>query len=143
MAFNVLGKKARLDVVVISMIVGGVVALSLLCNVQKESFSNRNRGQVIGSSLRYSMGDGVPVSYATSANRQTSCQDWFAPLAGNVQGRRVPLPEGELAIFATNTQSPQCCPSTYSGSMGCVCETEPQMKYLNERGGNRTSCSLY
>jgi hypothetical protein len=129
------------------VILGGIVSLSLFCNVKKETFMNRaNSRQLIGSDLGYSMGDGVGGSYDTSivkSNTKSTCQNWFAPLAANTAGRQVPLGEHELALFSNNTQSPLCCPSTYSGSMGCVCETEAQMKYLNQRGGNRTSCSIY
>lgn len=38
---------------------------------------------------------------------------------------------------------PECCPSTYSSSMGCACMCPEQLKYLNSRGGNRTHPSLY
>ena len=126
-------------------LLGGVVALSLFCNVKKEQFTNRkNRYRLGGSNLGYSMGDGVCGSYDNrNTKAKKGCQDWYAPLAANTQGNLVPLAEGELAIFSNNAQSPLCCPSTYSGDMGCVCETESQMKYLNQRGGNRTSCSIY
>ncbi len=39
--------------------------------------------------------------------------------------------------------SPTCCPSTYSSGTGCACLSPQQMSYLNQRGGNRTSASLY
>lgn len=127
------------------LVLGGVVSLSLFCNVKKEQFSNRMKSrEVMGSRLGYYMGDGVHGSYDTTESKSRGgCQNWFSPLAANTQGRHVPLAEGELAIFSNNAQSPLCCPSTYSGDMGCVCETEEQMKYLNQRGGNRTNCSIF
>jgi hypothetical protein len=55
-------------------------------------------------------------------------------------GTPVPLPEGELFMFANNVSSPECCTSaTYSTVDGCVCTSMDQLKYLNERGGNRTA----
>ena len=63
-------------------------------------------------------------------------------LEDNVGGK-VPLPEGELLIFAENKFDPKCCPSAYSNSSGCVCATPEQMNYLNTRGGNRTFSSIY
>ena len=46
--------------------------------------------------------------------------------------------------FMDNTKfSHTCCPSTYSSSSGCACLSPQQMSYLNQRGGNRTSASLY
>ena len=53
-------------------------------------------------------------------------------------GTPVPLPEGELFFFADNKFKPECCPSTYSDSMGCACLSQAQVDYVNQRGGNRT-----
>ena len=43
-----------------------------------------------------------------------------------------------LFIFKNNQSKPECCSSTYSSDMGCVCTTPQQRKYINTRGGNRT-----
>lgn len=40
------------------------------------------------------------------------------------------------AMFKFNKSLPECCPSTYSRSTGCVCETPEQTKYLMSRGNN-------
>lgn len=40
-----------------------------------------------------------------------------------------------MAMLAYNRSSPDCCPSTYSNSMGCVCLSEEQKDYL-ARGGS-------
>jgi Ca2+/Na+ antiporter len=40
-----------------------------------------------------------------------------------------------MAMLAYNRSSPDCCPSTYSNSMGCVCLSEEQKAYLG-RGGS-------
>jgi hypothetical protein len=40
--------------------------------------------------------------------------------------------------FKENKFDPECCPSAYSGSRGCVCATPEQMNYLNTRAGNRS-----
>lgn len=44
----------------------------------------------------------------------------------------------QLFIFKNNQVKPECCGSTYSSDMGCVCTTEKQRDYINMRGGNRT-----
>ncbi len=137
-------KKIRLDVVVVSLIVGGIVALSLFCNVKTESFRNRGGTRLEPSSLGYAMSNGVPgVTQNKMSMKPVSCNSWYSPLAANTNGRQVPLGEKELAIFSNNKQSPLCCPSTYSGSDGCVCATENQMKYLNARGGNRIANTAF
>lgn len=48
----------------------------------------------------------------------------------------IPLPNGQLDMFATTSFSPKCCPNSYSNSMGCACMTLEQQKYLMQRGGN-------
>ena len=55
----------------------------------------------------------------------------------------IPLPEGELDMFATTPFKPECCPNTYSNSMGCACMTVPQFNYLRNRGGNNVPYSEY
>lgn len=44
-----------------------------------------------------------------------------------------------LFMFKNNQVKPECCGSSYSSDMGCVCTTAQQRKYINSRGGNRTA----
>ena len=39
-----------------------------------------------------------------------------------------------MFMFYRNKSSPECCPSTYSTSTGCVCTTQDQRDYVNRRG---------
>jgi hypothetical protein len=55
----------------------------------------------------------------------------------------IPLPEGELDMFATTPFKPECCPNAYSSSMGCACMTVDQYNYLRERGSNNVPYSEY
>lgn len=133
--------KIRYDVVIISLITGGMVALSLFCNVKKEGFRTNQHMSIYPSS---SMSNGVPGRVQGEVyNQNTSHGDWYGSLSKNTVGRTAPLQDGELAMFADNTMSPECCPSSYSGSGGCVCETEQQMKYLSSRGGNRNTMDSF
>jgi len=45
----------------------------------------------------------------------------------------------KLYAFANNKQSADCCPSPFSGDLGCVCLTEEQKHEFGTRGGNRAS----
>ena len=56
---------------------------------------------------------------------------------------QVPLPEGEMLMFANTPFKPECCPNSYSNSSGCACMTVKQLSYLNERGGNNVPYSEY
>ena len=40
------------------------------------------------------------------------------------------------SIFKFNKSSPECCPSTYSTSSGCVCMTKEQKAYIGSARGN-------
>jgi len=55
----------------------------------------------------------------------------------------VPLPKDELDMFATTPFKPECCPNSYSNSMGCACMTTNQYDYLVDRGGNNVPYSEY
>ena len=55
----------------------------------------------------------------------------------------VPLPEGEMLMFATTPFKPECCPNTYSNSTGCACMTGAQFNWLMERGGNNVPYSEF
>ena len=44
-----------------------------------------------------------------------------------------------LFMFKNNQCKPECCGASFSCGGGCVCTTPDQRKYINERGGNRTS----
>ena len=46
------------------------------------------------------------------------------------------LPEGELDMLANSSFKPECCPNVYSNSKGCVCASDDQVKFLQQRGGN-------
>jgi hypothetical protein len=47
------------------------------------------------------------------------------------------VPSGSLSILAENKVSPECCPSAYTTSNGCVCLTNDQLESIKTRGGNR------
>jgi hypothetical protein len=55
----------------------------------------------------------------------------------------IPLPEGEMDMFATTKFKPECCPNTYSTGSGCACMTVDQYKYLKNRGSNNVPFSEY
>ena len=47
-------------------------------------------------------------------------------------------PESDKKMFmlANNRTSPNCCPSTFSTSTGCVCTTKNQRDFVASRGGS-------
>jgi hypothetical protein len=57
----------------------------------------------------------------------------------------LPLPEGEMLLFANIPFKPDCCKnnSAYSNSMGCACISDEVYNYLKIRGGNNLAFSEY
>jgi hypothetical protein len=61
----------------------------------------------------------------------------------NREPQPVPLPKGEMVMFANTPFKPECCPNTYSNSSGCACMTGQQYNWLIQRGGNNVPYSEY
>lgn len=55
----------------------------------------------------------------------------------------IPLPEGQLSLFATTDFKPSCCPNAFSTSTGCACMDLKTYSYLRDRGGNNVPYSEY
>lgn len=143
MVISVLGNKVRVEIIILCVVFGIFIGVSTLCSCAggiKEGFAAGKT--IFGSNLGYNIGEGVQGSFS-KVSPPATYDSYFSSLDGNTQGLAVPLQNGEMAIFSENKSSPECCPATYSTSMGCVCETKPQMKYINQRAGNRTHNSEF
>jgi|MesohylFT_1024984.scaffolds.fasta_scaffold03813_2 hypothetical protein len=107
----------------------------------------------------YGMGDNTINSFG-KAKSITSSKNWDSAnltYSSNKKNKKnkalnqilnrppqpIPLPEGEMDMFATTQFKPQCCPNTYTNSTGCACMTTQQYKYLIDRGGNNVPYSEY
>ena len=151
MEIKIFGYEVRVEVAIACVIIGMVMGLMMFCDCfqysliegmtkknkttygKREGFKNLNNNDLhiddsytmgwVKKAKRYASGMG-------NENRLNTYKD-------NV-GTPVPLPEGELFFFADNKFTPECCPSTYSDSMGCACLSQAQVDYINQRGGNRT-----
>lgn len=121
------------------------VPTSMMTTGTKEGFT--------GSSLLYS---DEPAQYKVNDYSQVDTSSWIQPslevrpgqpLGEGVkqflarQEQPVPLPEGEMLMFANTPFKPECCPSTYSNSTGCACMTGKQYNYLIQRGSNNVPYS--
>ncbi len=47
----------------------------------------------------------------------------------------------KMFMWANNVTSPQCCPSTFSTSTGCVCSTKNQRRFVASRENNTSGCT--
>ena len=124
MNIKILGMKCRVELLVIAVILGFLINAMLFCTcLKKEGMSN----------LDHKMSKGVHNdTYEVVPDKSES-----------YQGPTVPLPEGQMFMYANNEFSPECCKfSSVSGSNGCACETKEQKQYLNLRGGNRSALEV-
>ena len=48
-----------------------------------------------------------------------------------------------MFMLANNQFKPECCPSTYTTSTGCMCRNEIQDQFIRSRGRNKTSSSKF
>lgn len=127
--------KFSLPVSLLLLVVLLVILAPLLPSGYTETFSS-------GAPLNYNMETGVLNGWQDMEKNSWNSSDWFKHLEGNTGGA-VPLPENQLAFFYKNKFDPSCCPSTYTTSTGCACESPEQANYLNQRGGNRTLTSEF
>jgi hypothetical protein len=108
----------------------------------------------VGANTNY--GQSSPYDLATQTVVDTA--SWSAPDMTVVPGKPlsdgvkkflarepqpIPLPEGQLDMFATTPFKPECCPNTYSNSSGCACMTGQQYNALITRFGNNVPYSEY
>ena len=161
MEITILGCKLKLEVLIligILYLILVVNTLSSTCNVSglienmrnfnftTEGFTGANTNY--GESSKYSLRNNIP----------TNTSSWFQPDLVVTPGKQlnpgvkkilsrpsqpIPLPSGELDMFATTQFKPECCPNTYSTSTGCACMTTGQYNYLVTRGGNNVPYSEY
>jgi len=119
----------------------------------QQPFGNMTEG-FVGANTNY----GESARYSLTNNKRMNTSSWFTPnltyTKGGKEGKAVqnilnrqkqpvPLPEGQLLMFANTPFKPECCPNAYSNSMGCACMTVDQYNYLIDRGGNNVPYSEY
>ncbi len=115
-------------------------------NKRKEGFAGASTNN--GESSNYTLGDYSAVD-TSSWGMPTLTVTSGQPLSKGVQDilnrekQPVPLPEGEMLMFANTPFKPECCPNTYSNSSGCACMTTGQYNDLILRGGNNVPYSEY
>lgn len=114
--------------------------------VKKEGFTGANINY--GESSTYSLNNDQEVD-TSSWDAQNMTVTPGQPLSAGVkqflarEPQPVPLPEGQMLMFANTPFKPECCPNTYSNSSGCACMTGDQYNYLVLRGGNNVPYSQY
>jgi len=151
MDISILGYKFDLEVLILIGIIYLVLVshtICATCNVGGliEGFVGANTNY--GESSRYSLSNDNPINTSSWVQPNLTVTPGKPLSAGvkeilNRKPQPVPLPEGELDMFANTPFKPECCPNTYSNSTGCACMTTGQYNYLVTRGGNNVPYSEY
>jgi hypothetical protein len=171
----VINYKVNLEILILIGVVYLIMAVHTVCsccnvkaivegltNMTKEGLGTKKKDEekvegFVGANTNY--GQSTPYDIASSQPVDTSA--WMKPNLTVVPGQPldpavqaildrpkqpVPLPEGEMLMFANTPFKPECCGSggsTYSTSTGCACMTVDQYNYLVQRGSNNVPFSEY
>ena len=122
--------------------------------IQQNKKTTASKEGFVGANTNY----GESSQYNLSNNDNVNASSWSMPtltvtpgqpLSSGVkaildrQPQPVPLPEGEMLMFANTPFKPECCPNAFSNGSGCACMTTDQYNYLILRGGNNVPYSEY
>ena len=136
MEFKLFGFQMRLEIVIICVLIGMVLGSHLMCSCSKVSITEGL--QMIGAPLDYQIRGDVYNSWLNKTDKYSDDMGYQVYTSKQDSNYADPMTKDSMLIFQNNEFSGDCCPSNYSNSMGCVCETSEQVTFLNERGGNRT-----
>ena len=152
MNLSIGGFKIRLGALVIAAIVVFIIFTQTsysVCscgNAPREGFSS---GALNANNYQsYSLDKDTPVDTSKWGMPSLVVRSGEPPGPGaqailNRPPQQVPLPEGQLSMFANTEFKPECCPNAYSNGSGCACMTVNQYNYLVSRGGNNVPYSEY
>jgi hypothetical protein len=151
MDISILGYKINLEVLILISVIYLILVAHTICGTCNvagliEGFVGANTNY--GESSRYSLSNNKPINTSSWSLPNLTVTPGKPLSAGvkeilNRPSQPVPLPEGELDMFANTPFKPECCPNTYSNSTGCACMTTGQYNYLVTRGGNNVPYSEY
>jgi hypothetical protein len=113
---------------------------------KKEGFTGANINY--GLSSPYDLNSDIPLDTSSWSQPNLTVTQGQPPSKAvmdivNRNNGPIPLPEGEMLLFANTEFKPECCPSVYSTSTGCACINSNTYNYLISRGGNNVPYSEY
>ena len=124
----------------------GPATADMNTSVTTEGFTGANINN--GQSSPYDLSTSDVIETASWSSQDMTIMPG-KPLSAGVKAfmarpeQPIPLPEGEMFMFANTEFKPECCPNTYSTGSGCACMTGKQYNYLITRGSNNVPYSEY
>ena len=138
-------KRSTIFTAIMFTLLGLIIGSSLFCSCSKCSKVFKGKEgfdtQKTVSDIGYDLGGEDPNSWVNSAasGNYGANRNVNGTRFNSNSGINVPLPPGELFYFNSNEFKPSCCEgNVYTSDNGCPCMSKEQVKYLNQRGGNRT-----
>lgn len=139
MEVSVLGFKFNLLNAVIFLVLGFLLAGHMACGCSKVSVKEAMTNLANAATLDHNNNEDLKGSWVNKSFAYAGNMGYQSVLQKHADYKGTPVPlENTMFYFEDNEFKAECCPSTYSSSTGCACTSVEQMKYLNERGGNRT-----
>lgn len=141
MNYKIFGVEFNILNVIICIMLGFLISVMIGCDCVdvekvKESFQNMRTS-------RNSANDEIDVNsmlkpiYSITKNTNIN----------NTKSDQKVMPasveEDKMFYLCDDKFKPECCPSTYSNSVGCYCLSKKQYNFLNSRGGNRTHVTQF
>ncbi len=153
MNLSIGGFKIRLEVLILVAIVTFIIFAQTTfscssCGNKKEGFTSAGGKLNANNYQSYSLENNTPVDTSKWGMPSLVVKSGEPPSPGvsailDRPTQQVPLPEGQLSMFANTEFKPECCPNAYSNGSGCACMTVNQYNYLVSRGGNNVPYSEY
>ena len=166
-SLTLLGYSIRFEILILIGILYLIIVSHTVCSCAKvdltEEFGSMkkffkkikmNQESFVGANTNY----GESSKFNIDVDKPINTNSWFTqnlvitpgqtPSAGaqailDRKEQPIPLPPGQMLMFANTPFKPECCPNTYSNSMGCACMTDKQYNYLITRGSNNVPYSEY
>ena len=138
MNIKLLGTKFFTNTKLLMFILGIIIGSSLLssCNqIRLESFSSISDNSVDNKTNNKLMDEWT--NNATEFAETNLNQDHLIRNQ-TYNGNNNFNKDNDLFFFTETAAKPECCPSTYSNSAGCLCASPEQNNFLNQRGENRS-----
>lgn len=151
MDISFMGYKFNVEILILIGVVYLILVSHTVC-------STCNTMGIIETFVGASINNGQSSEYSLKNNKPVDTSSWSQPSLTVVSGEPVspavqqimdrknqslPLPEGQMDILSNMPFKPECCPNTYSNSMGCACMNPTTYNYLINRGGNNVPYSEY
>ena len=134
---SIFGSKCRIEIVIICLLFGFIAGGYMLCGCMRPSRGYyEGMSNPVSTSQDYNPDGGSQYSWVNQ-----SAEPDKSTLGGNDNTYVSANSDNDsLMSMFNNTKTSPTCASSLSSTGGMLCLTPEQKSFVNQRGGNRTSC---